>query len=343
MTPAEMFKVFVLIDREILREYKNRNQQFEGLSGDDLIDVDDLLTEAVSLSITDQDIEDQVKAFQIEELKGLGINQSDGGDYLGGLLKRIGKRVGRGIKKTSGKVLNVAKKVVKNAVHAVHRIVSFPSRAILTGALKAFRKGAAKAFAYIFIPGNHPVLRTNHTIARKRKRQLKAIEVMEKTLAFNRGYIKKQIRSGFIKKEGVSPEVWLNNQAKSGGLNGLGIVDPVTVAALATLLPLIPPVLKVFKPATDAVDTDDFKKKKGSFLKKVGKKVTGFLTDPVTGKTVERITERINPGRGNSIIPDHGGNDPDEDKSFFKSPLGILTVVAGGTLATWGIVTLVNK
>lgn len=314
ITKAEMFKYYLAIDQEIIREAQKKGKAFMGLQGDyQLGQLDTIIAELIKADVSDSDIDEMAEGFD-------GLS--------GNILKKIGsgiKKAANAVGKAAKKVANAVTTVVKKAAQAVKYVVTLPLRAAYLLALKTMKGRVAKAFVYAFIPDNDPLLKTNPEVKRKSEKQKEAIQKIRKGLSFQTDFLMKHIRNAIKKHYGKNPEQVihdlankkdkefnfsreeLNEGEKQLGDGGAGAI----IAAGAGLITAVGGLVVLFK-KQNLPSTSDWEKN-------------------AKGETVPA---------GQQVIPDNVNvtNDPAYNEGgfikFLKSPvgitLGVLTVAGTG-------------
>lgn len=244
-------KIYLAIDRELIRESYRVNGQFAGLRGQQLQRADEVLTEFMQLDYTDETI-DAIANIDLDNLEeGLG---------------NIFKKIGRGIKKVAKAVVQVVKPVAKAVVgvvkavgNVVKAVVTTPVRAVAVVGLETLKGPVAKSFTYVFIPDNAPELEKNPKVKTKRKKQIEALDKIIKHVMLDREYVMKHIRNSITTHYKKNPEEILHDLSTGKEKefaftpdqledNSLGVVDPATViAAGASLVTAIGGLAALFK------------------------------------------------------------------------------------------------
>lgn len=199
-------KIYLAIDRELIRESYRVNGQFAGLRGQQLQRADEVLTEFMQLDYTDETI-DAIANIDLDNLEeGLG---------------NIFKKIGRGIKKVAKAVVQVVKPVAKAVVgvvkavgNVVKAVVTTPVRAVAVVGLETLKGPVAKSFTYVFIPDNAPELEKNPKVKAKRKKQVEAVDKIVKGLMLDREYVMKHIRNAITTHYKKNPEEILHDFSK---------------------------------------------------------------------------------------------------------------------------------
>lgn len=257
----ELFKIYIDIDRQLLRDAQAKGQSFQGLGEVGMGELDEVLTDILNSPISDAELEAQLGDFINSDLESidLGAFWNKKSTRVAKKAVRVEKREERGgsrLKVALKTVGKVAKTVVQKAAKAVHKIVTLPARGVITAALAAFKGPVARAFVYSYIPADSPYLKTNPEVKRKRELAVKFLDRVTKAAAFQEGYLKKHIHNAIEKEYGMSPEEVIK-QVSSGQmkLQGLGF-EPASsgaaiAAALVALAPVIPVVVGIFNPKKD--------------------------------------------------------------------------------------------
>lgn len=320
-------KIYMAIDRQLIREAQKKNGSFDGLRGTDLFEADALLTDFMLVDYTDADIE-EIANLDWDNLQGLG---------------NIFKKIGKAVKKVASVAVNTVKpvvksvvNVVKSAANVVKTVVTTPFRAVASLGLETLKGPVAKAFTYVFVPDNALELNKFPEVARKRRNQLKAIDLMVKGLSMERSYILKHIRNSIVTHYKKTPEDVLHDFANKRETEftatqsdlevgetlegGMGCVDPATCAAVvasaAGLIGAVAGLAQVFK-KPNLPTTNDWV----------------VLAD---GTRVNSKTGEVIPASRNVT------NDPGytADVPFYKKPAGIAAIAFGGAALGFGIYKL---
>lgn len=319
LTRPELFKLYLAIDQETVKDAIATNRSLEGLSGPaDLQEVNEILQQAIDEDVTDEDI----RLLADQDLEGEG---------LGGLFKKFRRK----IKKAAKKVGKFVGKVVKKAAKFALKVVTFPLRLALTLALKILKGPAAKAFVYTFIPPDSPVLKSNPEVARKRKRQEKALRTVKNVARFKRSYLNKLIRNAVKKQYGKTPEQVIHDisQGKDKGFQGLGIAPLLVAPLVASLVKLIPGFKK-----EDMPKSLDFVNQVASNLN-----VTGDPEyDARAGKDFSIIMKNNPPQVNNGADGNNGDDDENAFTKFITSPAGI-AVAVGSVVVIGGAAIFLSK
>lgn len=203
-TKDELMKVYLAIDRQLIRESYKTGNTYAGLSGPELQTADEMLTDFMKLDYTDESINEIANA-DLNDLEGLG---------------NIFKKIAKGAKKVANVVVQVVKPVAKAVVgvvkavaNVVKTVVTAPVRAVVSIGLETLKGPVAKAFTYVFIPDDSPELEANPEVKRKRSRQLKAVDLMVSGLSMEREYILKHVRNAIVTHYKKNPEEVLHDFA----------------------------------------------------------------------------------------------------------------------------------
>jgi len=338
LTRNDLFRIYLLIQKELLVEAKARNQSLRGFHQTEIDDVDAVLTTLVvsDVEFTDEDFEDTSEMGQLGILKKLRnkiratitkvVERKT--TKIAAKIKKLPPKTQKKIvkaAKANQKIINVASKAAKGAWKAAKKTLTFRTRATITAVLGAFKKKAATFFVYAFIKDNDPILNKNPKVAQKRKRAKNFLGLLTKGAQFDQGFLMKHIRNNMWKAHKKTPEqiIRLISQNKQSQLDGLGIVpaDPATgtaglvtlLSSIATLAVTVPPILKAFG-KKDIPDSSDFETPLS--------KDSSITKDPV--KT-----------NGNGFVKQAG--------DFIKSPAGIITSIGVAGILIFGGVRLFRK
>jgi hypothetical protein len=238
LTKGELLKVYLAIDRELIRESYKTGNTYGGLSGPDLQRADEMLTDFMKLDYTDETI-NQIANTDIDNLEGLG---------------NIFKKIGNAAKKVVNVVVQTVKPVakavigvVKAAVNVVKVAVTAPVRAVVSIGLETLKGPVAKAFTYVFIPDDAPELEKNPKVKEKRAKHLKAVDGLVEKLGMDRQYVLKHIRNAIVTHYKKNPEDVLHDfanktetelvltEAQAEGLGELVSIVTGIVSAISAL------------------------------------------------------------------------------------------------------------
>jgi hypothetical protein len=312
LSKADMFKIFLAIDRKLIQEAQAFDRKIFGLGAPELIRVDSLITDIMQADITDADIDELASG----QLSGLGFLKK-----VVAAVKNTAEKIG------NTKVAQTVQKVVEKAAQAAKTVTLAPLRLLVTTALRALKGPVAKAFIYTFIPADSPALQ-NPEVKRKREIQIKGLERFRSLFGYQEDYLKKHVRNAIVDHYKKTPEAIIHDFAnkKETEFNGnidfgvdegvsgepqLGI-DPATIAAVASIVATVGGIAIAFK-KPNVPNTNDW---------------PGGVAPTANGELV------YNPNGG---IPDQANitNDPfykageSSEKSFWGSPAGIATIVGG--------------
>lgn len=253
ITREGLFKLYVLIDKQILKEAASKGQTLNGLGNTEMQQLDDVL---------DAILKDNSISFQDEPLNGLF-------DSITNAVKSAASTVVNTGKTVVNKVVDTAKTVVTKAAETAHKVITLPTRGLIELALKLFSGKIASLFVYALIPENHPAVTSNPKVKQKRTRALGFINILSKAAAFEEGYLLKHIRNKVVETFKITPEQFAD-ELKSGKrqLEGLGtpavaagagsqLTFTALMAAIVPILPFIPSLINAFK-KEDTPDKTDF-------------------------------------------------------------------------------------
>jgi hypothetical protein len=336
ITKAELFKIYLNIDRQLLNEaFASNSGGMNGLGAAEVQAVNTAIDEILNTDLTETAI--YALAFDSQEQLG---------SWFSNAWKKV-KRAGK-------KVVSAVSNTVKKAAKAVHRVVTTPARGIVTAALKLFTGKVAGAFIYIFIPNNSPYLKNNRELARKTSRAKGFISKLKKGAAFKDGYLEKHIRNAVVKHYKKSPEQVIKDMSRKGvsGIQDLGIIpDPTGVswvavaAAIAPVLVAVPAIIGAFK-GGDLPEKSDFPTpipQKDNVTNDPA--APGYKPAPKPsggGSNSGGSTPNYSGGSTNSPSYSGGGNYAPVNPPFYQTPLG-MAAIGGGVLAVGGVIYLATK
>lgn len=209
LSKADLFKVYLSVDREVIKEANSAGASLKGLG---VVKLDDLLTELIHTDLSDADVD-----VAASSLQGLGI------------LKELVK----GIRNTAPvPVANLTNKVINNAANAAAAGMT-PTRDSIS-ALKSISGQFAKSFVYAFIPDDANELSANPEVKRKSDEQKKALDKMASKMNFQPDYLKKHLRNLIVRGYRKNPEQIIHDLANktekeftfsTKELKGLGAFD----------------------------------------------------------------------------------------------------------------------
>lgn len=219
LSKAELFKVYLSVDREVIKESNAAGASLKGLG---TVKLDDLINDVMQADISDQEID----AFSVSSLMGMG--------FLRELVK--------GIDKTApGPVSKATAKIMGNAADAVNAAGMTPTRNSIA-ALKSITGPLAKSFVYAFIPADAKALFENPEVERKSNEQKKSLDKLATKMNFQPDYLMKHLRNLITRHYRKNPEQIIHDLANSTetefnfstGVNGLGAFDLQNLIDLGT-------------------------------------------------------------------------------------------------------------
>lgn len=315
LSKADMFKIFLAIDRKLIQEAQAFDRKIFGLGAPDLIRVDSLITDIMQAEITDADIEELASG----QLNGLGFLKK-----VVSAVKNTAEKIG------NTKVAQTVQKVVEKAASAAKTVTLAPLRLLVTTAIKALKGPIAKAFVYSFIPADSPALQ-NPEVKRKREIQIKSLEKFRSLFGYQDDYLKKHVRNAIVDHYKKTPEQIIHDFANKKetefdgnidfgvdeGVNGLGFVDPATIAAVASIVATVGGLAIAFK-KPNVPSTNDW---------------PGGVAPAANGELVYNPNGGIPDGTNITNDPFYQGDE--SEKSFWGTPGGIATII-GGVLVVGG-------
>jgi hypothetical protein len=339
ITKAELFKIYLNIDRQLLNEAFQYNTSLNGLGATEIQAVNTAIDEILNTDLS----ETAIYALAFDAQEQLGSWFSNAWDKV----KSAGK-----------KVVSAVSSTVKKAASAVHRVVTAPARGLVTLALKLFSGKVAGAFIYIFIPDNSSYLKNNRELARKTARAKGFISKLKKGAAFQDGYLEKHIRNAVVKEYKKSPELVIKELSKGNGLNGgLGAITIAGIAALSAaivpVLAVVPSIVGAFKPSSDIPENSDFpapippqsnvtNDPAAPGYKPAPKPSSPYSGGSSSGGSYSGGSTPNYSGGSSSPSYSGGGNYPPVNPPFYQTPLG-MAAIGGGVLAVGGVIYLATK
>lgn len=195
LSRAGLMKVFMSIDRNLVREAERNNKVPTNLS-----ELDQVVTEILRSDLSESDVSLIASGNKMLVLPG----------------------------EVTPDVLVKTTDIVSATAKAVEAVTVLPEKSKVEIALKILGEGpVAKIFVYSFIPSDSEILAKYPRVAEKRKMQLETLQSIADAISFPVEYVKKHIRNGIVEHYGTNPEQILHDIAnrKDSELTGLGKIN----------------------------------------------------------------------------------------------------------------------
>lgn len=218
----------------------------------------------------------------------------------------IGKAKAKGKTNKGGGLLKKIGQGIKKGVKAVTKVVTAPVRLIAKGALEIYLPNAAPAFLYLFTP---PGAKLPDVMARKKAKAEKFKKFIVQKISMKEPHFMGIIRNALTKRFGKSPESYLqerlatrvsgiagNNKKKTPQRKAKVIKKtgpavkkaPVTAAMLKEGLPAAATMVTQIVKPQNVSPTSDVKEKKGFF-----KGAEGIVENAASGNLVGAVMSAI--------------------------------------------------
>jgi hypothetical protein len=223
LSKAEALKLFLSIDRELIREaQKNKKSSVE------VSELDEVVTQVLRSDINDNEVSDFSTGNKVLILPG----------------------------DVTAKASALANELVKKNASVAANVVGAPVKAKVEEAMKALRGENSKSFVYAFIPSNSPTLKENPEVKRKRDIQVKAIKDVSDEIGFPQEYVMKHIRNAMVEHFKTNPEQVLHD-VSSNKISGLGATGSgISAQDISSLLSSGAALVNAFKPSSTPAAPD---------------------------------------------------------------------------------------